>query len=118
MLTLSLVMIPGDWIGIVTIRNETRRMRCANGTTKITPGPRGSSFTFPRLKPTARSYCLMMYAAIMALRFLDAAGGRQSSVAAFVVATQLAAWRTGSHPGDALVHPPCVFAPRAPEEHG
>ena len=70
MLTLSLVMMPCDWIGIVTIRSETRRMRCTNGTTKIRPGPRASSFTFPRLNTTARSYCLMMYAAIMALPFL------------------------------------------------
>jgi hypothetical protein len=70
MLTVSLVMIPCDWIGIVTIRNETRRMRCTNGTTKIKPGPRASLSTFPSLNTTARSYCLMMYAAIMPLPFL------------------------------------------------
>jgi hypothetical protein len=52
-------MIPCDWIGIVTIRNDTRRMRWANGTTKISPGPRALPVTFPSLNTTARSYCLM-----------------------------------------------------------
>jgi hypothetical protein len=84
MLTLSLVMIPCDWIGIVTIRNETRRMRCTNGTTKIRPGPRAVSFTFPSLNTTPRSYCLMMYAAIMGIAFLDAASDRRSIAAASI----------------------------------
>ena len=59
MLTLSFVMIPCDWIGIVTIRNDTRSIRWANGTMKISPGPRASPVIFPSLSTTARSYCLM-----------------------------------------------------------
>jgi hypothetical protein len=35
-----LVMIPWDSIGNVTIRKETRSIRWANGTMKISPGPR------------------------------------------------------------------------------
>jgi hypothetical protein len=50
MLTLSLVMIPWDWIGIVTIRNDTRLMHWTNGTMKISPGPRAPPVTFPSLK--------------------------------------------------------------------
>jgi hypothetical protein len=40
MLTLSLVMIPWDWIGIVMIRSDTRWMRLTNGTQNISPGSR------------------------------------------------------------------------------
>ena len=70
MLTLSLVMIPWDWIGSVTIRNDTRCTRLTNGATKISPGPRASPSTFPSLNTTARSYCLMTNQAIMVLPFL------------------------------------------------
>jgi hypothetical protein len=38
MLTLSLVMIPWDWIGSVTIRRETRSIRWISGRVKISPG--------------------------------------------------------------------------------
>ena len=38
--TLSLVMMPCDWIGIVTIRSDTRCTRSTNGAIKIRPGPR------------------------------------------------------------------------------
>src|SRR5438270_11190027 len=105
MLTLSLVMIPCDWIGIVTIRNETRRMRCTNGTTEIRPGPRASSFTFPRLNTTARSYCLMMYPAIMALPFLMQLAVDTRARLPLVASKQLALGARESHPGDAPVRP-------------
>ena len=59
MLTLSLVMIPWDWIGIVMIRSDTRWMRLTNGTQNISPGSRASPLTLPSLNTTARSYCLM-----------------------------------------------------------
>src|SRR6185437_3469784 len=55
--TLSLVMIPCDWIGMVTIRSDTRCTRSTNGAMKIRPGPRAPSFTFPSRNWTPRSYC-------------------------------------------------------------
>jgi hypothetical protein len=58
MLTLSRVMIPCDWIGIVTIRSETRWTRSTSGMMKITPGPRAPPLTRPRRNCTPRSYCL------------------------------------------------------------
>src|SRR3954454_4297373 len=109
MLTLSLVMMPCDSIGIVTIRTETRRMRCTNGMTKITPGPRASSFTFPRLNTTARSYCLMMYAAIMALRFLMQPAVDARARLLLLLPRSLPLGARESQPGHALVHPPCAF---------
>ena len=42
MLTLSRVMMPWDWIGIVTIRSDTRSTRSINGMKKIRPGPAGT----------------------------------------------------------------------------
>jgi hypothetical protein len=49
MLTLSLVMIRWDWIGIVTIRNDTRRIRWTNGTMKTSAGP--SCWAFDLAEP-------------------------------------------------------------------
>ena len=60
MLTLSLVMIPWDWIGIVMIRSDTRCTRSTNGTMNNNPGPRALSLTLPSSNSTTRSYCLMM----------------------------------------------------------
>jgi hypothetical protein len=57
---LSLVMMPCDWIGIVTIRSDTRWTWLMSGAKKISPGPRAPSRTLPRWNITARSYCFRM----------------------------------------------------------
>ena len=46
-LTLSRVMIPCDWIGMVTIRNETRRRTSMIGTIRTRPG-----FFCPTTRPS------------------------------------------------------------------
>ena len=56
-LTLSRVMIPWDWIGIVTIRSETRFSTSTNGTITRSPGLRVPT-TRPRRNSTPSSYCL------------------------------------------------------------
>src|SRR5260370_7756787 len=56
-LTLSRVMMPWDWIGIVTIRSDTRRSTSTTGMIRLSPGARE-----PRSRPsrnsTPCSYCL------------------------------------------------------------
>ena len=56
MLTLSRVMIPCDWIGIVTMRSEIRRRTSTTGTIGLNPGIR-TPITLPRRKWTPISYC-------------------------------------------------------------
>ena len=48
-------MIPCDWIGIVTIRSETRLIRSISGMITIRPGPNALSPTRPSRNFTARS---------------------------------------------------------------
>ena len=60
MLTLSRVMIPWDWIGIVTIRSETFLRVCASGTMKFSPGSRTPT-TRPNQKSTPFSYCQTIF---------------------------------------------------------
>src|SRR4051812_41143506 len=50
-------MIPCDWIGMVTIRSDTRWTWSTNGTITMTPGPRAPSLTLPSRNCTPRSYC-------------------------------------------------------------
>src|ERR671919_1337685 len=56
MLTLSWVMIPWDWIGMVTIRSDTRRRTSMTGTIRVSPGSR-TPMTRPRRNSTPFSYC-------------------------------------------------------------
>jgi hypothetical protein len=56
MLTLSWVMMPWDWIGMVTIRSDTRRSASTSGTIRVRPGSRTPT-TRPRRNSTPRSYC-------------------------------------------------------------
>jgi hypothetical protein len=56
MLTLSWVMMPWDWIGMVTIRNDTRRSTSITGTIRVRPGSRTPT-TRPRRNSTPFSYC-------------------------------------------------------------
>ena len=49
-------MIPWDWIGIVTIRNETFRSTLTKGTIAMRPGS-FSPMTRPKRKTTPFSYC-------------------------------------------------------------
>src|SRR6266542_4962420 len=50
-------MMPWDWIGMVTIRSDTRRSRSISGTIKVRPGSR-TPMTRPSRNSTPRSYCL------------------------------------------------------------
>ena len=50
-------MIPWDWIGIVTIRSDTRRSTSTNGMISRNPGARGPR-TRPSRNSTPCSYCL------------------------------------------------------------
>src|SRR5918996_14949 len=56
MLTLSWVMIPWDWIGMVTIRSDTRRRTSMTGTIRVSPGSR-TPMTRPRRNSTPFWYC-------------------------------------------------------------
>src|SRR5512132_2515235 len=56
MLTLSRVMMPWDWTGMVTIRSDTRRSTSTTGTIRVSPGSRTPT-TRPRRNSTPRSYC-------------------------------------------------------------
>src|SRR6185369_13177324 len=56
-LTLSLVMMPCDWIGMVTIRRLTRCRTSTNGMMTVRPGSRTPT-TRPNRNSTPRSYCL------------------------------------------------------------
>src|SRR5215218_760685 len=56
MLTLSWVMMPWDWMGMVTIRSDTRRSTSISGTISRRPGSRTPT-TRPRRNNTPRSYC-------------------------------------------------------------
>ena len=49
-------MIPCDWIGIVTIRSDTRCSTSTIGMINRSPGPRAPT-TRPNRKSTPRSYC-------------------------------------------------------------
>jgi len=51
-------MMPCDWIGIVTIRSDTRWTRSTSGMMKMIPGPRAPPLTRPSRNCTPRSYCL------------------------------------------------------------
>ncbi len=63
MLTLSLVMIPWDWMGIVTIRSDTFRSLSTTGMMKFRPGSR-TPMTRPRRKSTPLSYCVTILIAM------------------------------------------------------
>ena len=56
MLTLSRVMIPCDWIGIVTMRRDMRRSTSMMGMIGRSPGAR-TPMTWPSRKWTPISYC-------------------------------------------------------------
>ena len=56
-LTLSRVMMPWDWMGMVTIRSDTRHSRSITGMISRSPGSR-TAITRPSRKWTPRSYCL------------------------------------------------------------
>src|SRR5215207_6745598 len=56
MLTLSWVMMPWDWIGMVTIRSDTRRRTSMTGMIRVRPGSR-TPMTRPSRNSTPRSYC-------------------------------------------------------------
>ena len=50
-------MMPCDWMGMVTIRSETRCRTSTNGMISRSPGWR-RPMTFPKRKTTPSSYCL------------------------------------------------------------
>src|SRR6266487_3859762 len=50
-------MMPWDWIGMVTIRSDTRRRTSISGTISFRPGSRTPT-TRPSRNSTPRSYCL------------------------------------------------------------
>src|SRR5215211_7132907 len=56
MLTLSWVMMPWDWMGMVTIRSDTRRSTSITGTINRRPGSR-TPMTRPSRNSTPFSYC-------------------------------------------------------------
>ena len=55
--TLSRVMMPWDWMGMVMIRSDTRRRMSIIGTIRVRPGSR-IPMTRPRRNSTPFSYCL------------------------------------------------------------
>ena len=84
-LTLSRVMMPCDWIGIVTMRSDTRRSRSTTGMMRISPGPRGPSWSFPSRNWTPRSYCLMTRIAAASSATAAAATSTTMSGAALIL---------------------------------
>src|SRR5260370_32022513 len=50
-------MMPWDWIGIVTIRSDTRRSTSITGMIRLSPGARGPR-SWPSRNSTPCSYCL------------------------------------------------------------
>src|ERR1035441_8411215 len=61
-LTLSRVIMPCDWIGIVTIRSDTRRRLSTNGMMTRNPGSR-LPMTLPSRNRTPCSYCFTILSA-------------------------------------------------------
>ena len=59
-LTLSRVMIPCDWIGIVTIRSDTRTSRSITGMISARPGSLTPT-TLPSRKSTPLWYCVTTF---------------------------------------------------------
>jgi hypothetical protein len=49
-------MMPWDWMGMVTIRSDTRRSTSSTGMIRVSPGSRTPT-TRPRRNSTPRSYC-------------------------------------------------------------